>query len=80
MAYRTITVDGTTYQYTTGRTHTKIKKVGVFTNQHIGHQIEMRCGCCGEGLNALYGEHPIHYRTGVAPGDIERAIKFYKKD
>lgn len=39
MSYRKITVNGTQYQYSIGKTHTKIKGLPVFENSQIGDQI-----------------------------------------
>ncbi len=36
MSYRKLTIDGKEYEYTIGRTHTKIKGLGAFTNEEIG--------------------------------------------
>jgi hypothetical protein len=36
MTYRTIEVNNKVYEYTIGKTHTKIKNVGVFLNETIG--------------------------------------------
>ena len=40
MAYRNITVDGVKYQYTIGKTATKIKGVGVVNNTVLGTPID----------------------------------------
>lgn len=73
--YRTITVNKKKYQYVVGKTHTKIKGVGLFANSAIGHQVELHCECCNESLNTLYGEDESHYKLGVTPADIARCIK-----
>lgn len=39
MSYRKITVDGTVHEYTIGKTHTKIKGIGVFKNSDIGSPV-----------------------------------------
>ena len=36
MSYRNITVNDKKYQYVVGKSHTKIKGVGVFLNEAIG--------------------------------------------
>ena len=36
MSYRKITVDGKQYEYVIGKTHTKIKGLGLFLNTEIG--------------------------------------------
>jgi hypothetical protein len=77
MSYRKITVDGKVYEYTVGRTHTKIKGVGVFENINIGDKNEMHCECCGETLNELYGEDESHYSANrsVKPNHIKKCIE-----
>lgn len=37
MSYRKIEVDGTVFEYSIGKTHTKIRHVGAFLNTEIGH-------------------------------------------
>lgn len=41
MAYRKIEVDGLTYEYTVGRTHVKVKDVGVATREEVGQLIDI---------------------------------------
>lgn len=36
MGYRTIEVDGTTYEYTVGKTHVKVKGVGTDKKENVG--------------------------------------------
>lgn len=38
MSYRKITVDGKEYKYTIGRTHVKVKGVGVWPKEEVGEQ------------------------------------------
>jgi hypothetical protein len=44
MSYRKITVDGTEYEYTIGKTHVKVKGVGVGTNESVGENIPVPYG------------------------------------
>lgn len=65
MSYRKITVDGKQYEYVVGKTHTKVKGVGVILNSQIGeYQWNCRNGaeCCGESLR-------------VQPKDVANFIK-----
>lgn len=41
MAYRKIEVDGLSYEYTVGRTHVKVKGVGIATREEIGRMIDV---------------------------------------
>lgn len=86
MTYRKIVVDGKEYEYTVGKTHTKIKGVGVFLNKDIGRTITTFdhgvCECCGEPLSSLYpSQYPIA-RDGLAvrPHDIMRKIRIPTED
>lgn len=37
MSYRKLEVNGTTFEYSIGRTHTKIRHVGAYENTKIGN-------------------------------------------
>ncbi len=74
MAYRKINVNGTQYEFVVGKSHTKIKKIGVFKNEDIGHGIPYCCDCCDETLHDLYGYNPVNEHTGVSPGDVKKVI------
>lgn len=81
MTYRKITVDGKEYEYVIGKTHTKVKTVGVFKNDEIGstnpRYVDPACECCGESMSILYpSEYPIrHDDFAVRPADIVTKIK-----
>lgn len=48
MSYRKITVDGKEYEYTIGRTHVKVKGVGVWPKEEVGEITVRTYGCdCG---------------------------------
>ncbi len=86
MSYRKITVDGKVYEYTIGKTHTKIKGIGVWKNEELGKYIttgrDGYCECCGEPLSSIYPkEYPV-YKTGLAvrPHDIMRKIRIPTMD
>lgn len=74
MTYRKITVDNQVYEYTVGRTHLKIKGVGVFPKEEFGKKVELTCECCGEPLSSLYSRPPV-YRSAVTPEDVARTIR-----
>lgn len=75
MSYRKIEVDGKTYEYVTGKTHTKIKGVGVFLNETIGsmHKYDVYCDCCGEPESTLYNVS-MRSKLAVKPADIKSMI------
>lgn len=75
MSYRKINIAGKTFEYVIGKSHTKIKGIGVFENVNIGSGVELHCECCGTGLNELYGEDPSHYALAVKPSDIKKCIE-----
>lgn len=79
MAYRKITVDGKVYEYSIGKSHTKIKGIGVFKNEDIGKRFTIEdhqyCDCCGESLEDLYGIPPnVRTEVAVRPYDIMKKI------
>ena len=45
MSYRKIMVKEKEYQHTTGKTHTKVKGVGVWPNHEVGSEHPTDCGC-----------------------------------
>lgn len=80
MSYRKITVDGKVYEYTVGKTHTKIRGIGVWKNEEIGNNhttwTDPICECCGESFSSLYGQAPTS-RTAIAvkPHDIMKKVR-----
>ena len=78
MSYRKITVDGKEYEYVTGRTHTKIKGVGVWPNDELGTTayVHQYCECCGESMHDLYGSEP-RKELEVKPHHIAAKIKIF---
>lgn len=49
MSYRKIEVDGQVFEYSIGKTHTKIRGVGAFQNHEVGyvisdHEVRVRPG------------------------------------
>lgn len=42
MSYRKIEVDGQVFEYSIGKTHTKIRHVGAFQNNEVGYVISDR--------------------------------------
>ncbi len=85
MSYRKITVDGKVHEYVIGKTHTKIKGLGVWKNEDIGRShttfTDPVCECCGENYSTLYGDEP-KARTSIAvkPHDIMKKIRIPTAD
>jgi hypothetical protein len=48
MSYRKIELDGAVFEYSIGRTHTKIRGVGAYLNTQVG-SIAQRCRCGSSG-------------------------------
>jgi hypothetical protein len=42
MSYRKLVVDGQVFEYSIGKTHTKIRHVGAFQNNEVGNVISDR--------------------------------------
>lgn len=78
MSYRTLVIDKVTYFYTIGKTHTKIKNVGVFKNEDIGHEVLLKeeyCECCGTPLKDLYpNSYQDKFKIAVTPADVCKKI------
>lgn len=46
MSYRKLTVEGQAFEYSIGKTHTKIRYVGAFKNEEVGKKIPKRYLSC----------------------------------
>jgi hypothetical protein len=77
MSYRSITVDGTKYQYVIGQTHVKVKGVDVWPKEEVGKKvtIHQQCECCGEWMSELYSSHVDPQVLTVTPADVARKIR-----
>ena len=77
MAYRKIEVDGKQYEYVVGKTHVKVKGVGVFVKETTfpKYEVEQFCDCCGEPLKALYSTHEYPQHTQVRPSVLADVIR-----
>lgn len=63
MSYRKIEVDGTVFEYSIGKTHTKIRGVGAYANGEVGVRVQKYWG--GELINTVQ----------VRPSDLATFIK-----
>jgi hypothetical protein len=75
--YRKITVSGTVYEYVIGKTHTKIKDVGIWPNTELGHMrvVQTICECCGTPMSELYSSHVDRQERSITPADVAKKIK-----
>lgn len=78
MSYRKLEIDGTRYEYVVGRTHVKVKGVGVWPKAELETE-ELRsplCHCgCGEPLSYIYGASFARTAKMVKPGAIANKIR-----
>lgn len=49
MSYRKIEVDGQVFEYSIGKTHTKIRGVGAYLNTRVGSIAQSKCSCGSSG-------------------------------
>lgn len=71
MSYRKLEVDGQVFEYSIGKTHTKIRGVGAYKNEDVGREYQAgRCSCGSYGCDF---DIPIH--TQVRPNDLASFIK-----
>lgn len=77
MAYRKIEIDGTTYEYTIGKTHVKVKGLEAAPKEKVGEMEweDWRCECCGESYASLgRGPETGAYYLKVRPEHIRKFI------
>lgn len=73
MSYRKIEVDGKVFEYSIGRTHTKIRHVGAFKNEEIG---KVRSGTyCSCGSHSGNCDFDLRSSLQVKPSDLANFIK-----
>ena len=77
MSYRKIKVDGVQYQYVTGKTHTKVKGIGVVESSKIGSWFWRPCPPCGPGCNCDPYEYFLQFR--VTPKNVAELIKIFNE-
>ncbi len=70
MSYRKLEVDGQVFEYSIGKTHTKIRHVGAFKNEDVGKVESVVM------YNSLADEFETEYRSvQVRPSDLANFIK-----
>lgn len=71
MSYRKIEVDGRVFEYSIGKTHTKIRHVGAFKNEDVGKVESVVM------YNSLSDEFETEHRSvQVRPSDIANFVRF----
>jgi hypothetical protein len=73
MSYRKLVINEKTYEYVIGKSHTRIKGIGVFLNNDIGSRYDILCECCGTPLSELYNDLTAT-ENRVTPSDIKTMI------
>lgn len=71
MSYRKLEVDGNVFEYSIGRTHTKIRGIGAYKNEDVGNLYQngtCSCGCGG-------CDYDIPFNLQVHPKDLAAFIK-----
>lgn len=71
MSYRKLTVEGQAFEYSIGKTHTKIRYVGAFKNEDVGQKYQN--GVCHCGYRGC--DYAIPLNLQVHPRDIILFIK-----
>ena len=66
MSYRKLEVDGQVFEYSIGRTHTKIRGVGAFANGDVGIRVQR------------YWSGELFNDVQVRPSDLAAFIKLNK--
>lgn len=73
MSYRKLEVNGTVFEYSIGKTHTKIRGVGAFPNTDVGS--EYICGRCSCGSRSGNCDFNVSSKLQVRPKDLAAFIK-----
>jgi hypothetical protein len=74
MSYRKLEVNGQVFEYSIGRTHTKIRGVGAYKNEDVGN--EYTSGTCHCGSPCCDYAAPTDIQ--VRPSDLASFIKLNK--
>jgi hypothetical protein len=71
MSYRKIEVDGQIFEYSIGKTHTKIRGVGAYENEKVGYRrVSSECNWWDTPEGTLQ----------VRPGDVAAFIRQNKRE
>lgn len=73
MSYRKLEVNGQVFEYSIGKTHTKIRGVGAYKNEDIGSiQMSSYCSCGSHSGNCDFN---ARMTLQVRPSDLASFIK-----
>jgi hypothetical protein len=70
MSYRKLVIDDQTFEYSVGKTHTKIRGVGAYLNTQVGSIAQSKCSCGSSGCF-----EDTYEVIRVRPSDIAAFIK-----
>jgi hypothetical protein len=70
MSYRKLEVEGQVFEYSVGRTHTKIRGIGAYLNTNVGSISQSKCSCGSSGCF-----EDTYDVIRVKPSDIANFIK-----
>ena len=70
MSYRKLEVDGQVFEYSIGKTHTKIRGVGAYLNTQVGSIAQSKCSCGSSGCF-----EDTYEVIRVRPSDLANFIK-----
>jgi hypothetical protein len=70
MSYRKLVIDDQTFEYSVGKTHTKIRGVGAYLNTQVGSIAQRQCSCGSSGCF-----EDTYEVIRVRPSDIAAFIK-----
>jgi len=73
MSYRKLEVDGTVFEYSIGRTHTKIRGVGAYKNEEVGKTVTRGISPCFK--NCGCDPYEFYDVVEVHPKDLAAFIK-----
>ena len=73
MSYRKLEVDGQVFEYSIGKTHTKIRGIGAYKNEDVGStQVSDYCSCGSRSGNCNFN---VSMTLQVRPSDLASFIK-----
>lgn len=73
MSYRKLEVNGITYEYSIGKTHTKIRHVGAYKNEEVGKIVKRGISPCFKGCGC--DPYEFYDVLEVRPSDLANFIK-----
>lgn len=79
MSYRKIEVDGQVFEYSIGKTHTKIRGVGAYKNEEVGKIVTRgispcgfkKCSCDPYEFYDVLEVHPKHLASFIKQNNLK---------